>query len=297
MMLAAVSSDIWRYQPHPEVWLLIGGLVALGFYATRVIGPTVVTDGPVVTRRQKRFFAGAVVLLWLASDWPMHDISEEYLYWVHMVQHMLFTLVIPPMLLLAMPEWLARLLVSRDGSSGVWLRRLAYPVVAGLAFNLLTAATHAPAVVNFSVDNGPFHYLVHTVVFLSALLMWVPVVGPLPELRISLPAQALYLFLMSIVPTVPGAWLTFADNAVYSAYDHPVRLWNMTVIADQQAAGMIMKLIGGLFLWSIIALRFFQWSNKPNHDRVMRKAGSPTLTYEQVAKAFEESQPATEPKR
>ena len=58
-----------------------------------------------------------------------------------------------------------------------------------------------------------------------------------------------------------------------------------------------MKLIGGLYLWSSSRLRFFQWSNKPDHDRVMRKAGSPTLTYEQVAKAFEASQPATEPKR
>ena len=97
---------------------------------------------------------------------------------------------------------------------------------------------------------------------------------------------------MSIIPTVPGAWLTFADSAVYSAYDHPVRLWNTTVLNDQQAAGMIMKVIGGTYLWSIIALRFFQWSAQPNHDRVMRKVGDPTLTYADVAKAFEESEPA-----
>lgn len=290
-MLAAVA-DVWRFQPHPEVWLLIAGVVGLGFYATRIIGPRAAGDGPVVTRAQRRWFAAAVALLWMASDWPMHDISEEYLYWVHMVQHMLFTLIIPPMLLKATPEWLARLIVSRDGTAGTWIRRLTYPVVAGLLFNLVTGLTHAPLVVNTSVDNGPFHYLVHTVVFASALLMWIPVVGPLPELRISKPAQALYLFLMSVIPTVPGAWLTFADDAVYSAYDHPVRLWGTTVAHDQQAAGMIMKVVGGLYLWTWIAMRFFQWSAQPNHDRVMRKAGEKTLTYQQVAEAFEATEPA-----
>lgn len=290
--MVAAASDVWRFQPHPEVWLLIAGIVALGFYATRVIGPRVMHNGAIVTRNQKRWFTGAVVLLWLASDYPMHDVSEEYLYWVHMVQHMLFTLVIPPMLLKATPVWLARLIVSPTGTSGVWIRRLAYPIVAGLLFNLVIGLTHAPLIVNTSVENGPFHYSVHTVVFLTAILMWVPVAGPLPELRISLPAQALYLFLMSVVPTVPGAWLTFADSAVYSAYDHPVRLWGTSVINDQQTAGMIMKVVGGFYLWAIIAKRFFQWSNQSSDDRVMRKAGDTVLTYEQVAKAFEESEPA-----
>ena len=68
----------------------------------------------------------------------------------------------------------------------------------------------------------------------AALLFWIPVCGPFPELRISPPAQMIYLFVTSIVPTVPGAWLTFADGAVYSAYDIPNRLWGISVTSDQQ---------------------------------------------------------------
>ena len=30
----------------------------------------------------------------------------------------------------------------------------------------------------------------------------------------------IYLFAQSFVPTVPAAWLTFADGAVYKSYDH-----------------------------------------------------------------------------
>ena len=70
----------------------------------------------------------------------------------------------------------------------------------------------------------------------------------------------IYLFLMSVVPTVPGAFLTFAQDAVYSAYDHQVRLWGIGVQADQQAAGLIMKLVGGMYLWTWIGVLFFRWA-------------------------------------
>ncbi len=54
-------------------------------------------------------------------------------------------------------------------------------------------------------------------------MMWTCVCGPIAEWRISLPGQMIYLFLMSVVPTVPGGWLTFATGPLYSAYDHPAR--------------------------------------------------------------------------
>ena len=106
-MIAAV--DPWRFHAHPEVWLLIAGIIGLALYATRVIGPKVVRDGsPIVTGRQKFWFVFGVVMLWVAADWPVHDIGEHYLYSVHMAQHLLLTMVVPPLFLLATPTWLAR---------------------------------------------------------------------------------------------------------------------------------------------------------------------------------------------
>jgi putative membrane protein len=70
----------------------------------------------------------------------------------------------------------------------------------------------------------------------------------------------LYLFTTSLVPTVPGAWLVFAEGAVYSAYDIPARLWGISVTTDQQVAGAIMKLGAGTYLWVIIAVLFFRWA-------------------------------------
>lgn len=273
-MLVAAGVDFWRWQPHPEVWVLVGGVTALAVYALSVVGPKVVPKGqPVATGQQKVWLGLGIMLLWLASDWPLHDIAEEYLFSAHMIQHMLLTYFVPPVLLLATPEWLARLVLGRGRAKRVFYF-LARPVPAALIFNGFLLLTHAPGVVNLSVQNPVVHYLVHTGLVSSAFLLWMPVCGPLPELRISYPAQMLYLFVTSIIPTVPAGWLTFADGVVYSAYDVPARLWGISVTSDQQAAGAIMKLVGGSFLWVIITLRFFQWAAKfSDTDKAADQAG------------------------
>ena len=102
---------------------------------------------------------------------------------------------------------------------------LCRPVVAGLSFNAVVIITHVPVVVNESVANGPFHYGLHVLVVSLALLMWMPVCGPFREFHMQPLGKCIYLFLQSIVPTLPAAWLTFADGAVYSSYDKPYRLW------------------------------------------------------------------------
>jgi putative membrane protein len=241
------------------VLLLVGAVVAMGVWAVRVIGPKVVPAGePIVSAGQRRWFAAGVGVLLVASMWPMHDISEQRLYAVHMVQHTLLAFVVPPMFLLATPRWLAELVVGR----GTWLRHLCHPVVAGGTFSVVTIFLHWQWTVNTSVTNGAVHYGLHVLLVTVALLMWVPVCGPLHELRLSLPGQMIYLFIMSIIPTVPAAWLTLADGAVYEAYDHGPRLWGLSVTTDQQLAGLFMKLVAGFYLWGIIIVLFFRWAGQ-----------------------------------
>jgi putative membrane protein len=298
LLAAARESDFWRWQPHPEVWLLVGGVTVLAIYALRVVGPKVVPAGaPVISRSQLAWLALGVALLWFASDWPMHDIAEEYLFSVHMTQHMLLTFVVPPVFLLATPEWLARLVLGHGQAKRAFYR-LARPVPAAIAFNALQLLTHWPGVVNTSVDNALVHYVVHAALVATAFLLWIPVCGPLPELRISYPAQMLYLFVTSIVPTVPAAWLTFAEGSVYSAYDIPERLGDISVTTDQQVAGLIMKLVGGGFLWLIITIRFFQWASKfSDTDRAVDQAGpAHDLTWADIEREFEEHPPPPEPR-
>ncbi|HKA85627.1 MAG TPA: cytochrome c oxidase assembly protein [Acidimicrobiales bacterium] len=297
LLAAAGGTDFWRWQPHPEVWVLVGSVIVLAIYALRVVGPKVVPPGtPAISRSQLAWLVLGVALLWFASDWPMHDIAEEYLFSVHMTQHMLLTFAVPPAFLLATPEWLARLVLGHGRLKRAFFT-IARPVPAAVAFSALQLLTHWPGVVNTSVENALVHYVVHAALVSTAFLLWIPVCGPLPELRISYPAQMLYLFVISIVPTVPSAWLIFAEGSVYSVYDIPQRLWGISVTTDQQVAGLIMKLVAGGFLWLIITIRFFQWASKfSDTDRAIDQAGpAHDLTWADVEREFDEHPPPPEP--
>lgn len=253
-----VDAAPWRYQFHPEVWILVAFLTGAYIYMVKAIGPKAVPAGqPAVTKRNKIAFGAAMLMLWIASDWPMHDISEEYLYSAHMLQHMILSYFMPPLVLLATPTWLMRVLIG-DGKLYRGVRFLTKPIVAGVLFNVVIMVTHVPGVVTASVDSGPLHYSLHFAVVMLSLLMWMPVCGPLPEVHIGPLGKCIYLFLQSVVPTVPAAWLTFAEGTVYKSYDIPVRVFGWSVEIDQQLAGAVMKLAGGIFLWTIVIYIFFK---------------------------------------
>lgn len=315
-MIAAIpqATGVWRYQIHPEVWVLVIGLTVLYVWAVRVVGPKVVPAGEkVVSRRNLVCAVAGIVLLWLSSDWPMHDVGERYLYAVHMVQHTLITLVVPPLALLAVPRWLADLILG-DGRVREVVRVASIPVVAAIGYNAMVIAGHWPALVNASVENGALHYLVHVLLVVTALLMWMPVCGPIEEWRMGTPGKMVYLFLMSVIPTVPGGWLTFAENAVYTSYDTATRAYGISVQDDQQAAGMFMKIFAGGWLWLLITALFFRWAiqhrreeealdrasrNRPSGhaDRADAANEDVPLTYDDVTAAFAESEAMPEPQR
>ena len=218
-------------------------------------------DRPVGTRRAL-FFGLGVASLWIGADWPIHQIAERSLLSVHMVQHMLFTFIGPPLLLMGLPPWMLRKVFARPGALKV-LARVTKPLVALVVFNAVIAISHWPALVDLSLRVALVHLAVHVALVVTALMMWWPVIGPLPETgRLSEPAKMLYLFGQSILPTVPASFLTFAEGTVYEFYAEVPRLWGSTVVGDQQLAGLIMKIGGGLLLWSIIAVIFFKWSAK-----------------------------------
>ncbi|MEI7619502.1 MAG: cytochrome c oxidase assembly protein [Actinomycetota bacterium] len=309
-MLAAfdITADPWAFQLHLEVWGLVAFLIGAWVYSVRVIGPRAVgPGGVVVTNRQKWLFVFTMIMLWGASDWPVHDIGEKYLYSVHMFQHMVLAYLLPPLALLSMPEWLLRLIVGQ-GRGYTFVKFMSKPAVAGVLFNLTVMVTHIPGVVNTSTQIGVLHYSIHFLLVMSALLMWMPVLGPFKELHISYPARMGYLFLQSIVPTVPAGWLTFAEGPVYKHYNVPVRVWGLTVANDQQIAGAIMKVGGSFYLWGIIIYMYFgPYKDGANLDSsYIRKRGAAAnaaagdadmLTYEHVTSVFDKVPPAPEPER
>ncbi|MBA3629523.1 MAG: cytochrome c oxidase assembly protein, partial [Actinobacteria bacterium] len=151
MLLAGVTAATpWVWVPHPDVWLLVGLLGGGYGWALRTLGPRLAPPGgPAATRGQKSAFFLGLVALWIGADWPMHELSEGFLYSAHMVQHMLFTFVAPPLLLLGAPKWMLRVILSPPRLMAA-VQKLSKPFIALLLFNGLIALTHWPALVNAS---------------------------------------------------------------------------------------------------------------------------------------------------
>ena len=261
-----------NWHPHYDVWLVLGPFGIAYWFAIKKWGATNrVAERPAATVKQVVSFYVGLLLLWIGADFPLHELSEDYLFSMHMVQHTLFTLVAPPFLLMGTPRWLLRKILQPKWAFGA-ARALTKPFVGLVAFNTIIVVTHWPALVNLSVASEPVHFLVHLVVFSVSIMMWFPVIAPLPELaRLSEPAKMVYLFLQSVIPTVPASFLTFASTPMYSAYADVPRLWGMDVLTDLRVAGLIMKLGGGLLLWLAIAIIFFRWSareERAQHEEV-----------------------------
>jgi putative membrane protein len=248
------------WHPHPEVWALIITMEGAYLWALRRLAPE---GGPLaeepVRRTQVVAFTLGVAALWVAADWPLHDLSEGYLFSVHMVSHMLISLVAPPLLLFGTPSWLLRRILSPRPLNWA-IRTLARPFMALVIFNGWIVLSHWPAVMEFSLYHHWFHFFAHVILLLTAVLMWWTVISPLPEMpTLSYPGRMMYLFLQSIVPTVPASFLTFGNTPLYHFYTTVPRIWHISVMTDQLVSGLVMKLGGGAILWTFLGLIFFKW--------------------------------------
>lgn len=256
-----MTLPVWH--PHPDVWLVLGS-VAVGYVLLcrrheRLTGEA--TPG-----RTRQLFLGGMALLFVASEWPTHDLAERYLYSAHMVQHMVYTLVAAPLLVAGTPAWLARAVLRP-----ALLRRafgfLVRPLPALVLFNGVLLFTHWPEVVGASVGSELTHFSLHVLIVFSGYVMWWPIVSPLPELPpLSPPVQMLYLFFQSLAPTIPASFLTFGQEPLYPIYATFPRIWGWSALTDQLIAGLTMKIVGGAILWVVIATVFFRWANREQRE-------------------------------
>jgi putative membrane protein len=249
----------WAWSLHPSVLLGTGILGALYFYT---IGPLRRRRGwgPPPPRWQIMSFCAALVVLLLSLNGPVHDLSDYYLFSVHMVQHLVLTLVFPPLLIAGLPEWALRPLLVRKGVLPV-VRLLTRPWFAALLFTASIAVWHLPPFYDLMMQDHEVHIATHLMFMATATLMWWPVMGRLPELPRLPPGLAmLYLFLVGIPMQMVGAFITFADEVLYPWYLGAPPTWGLSALEDQQLGGLLMWVPGNLYMFAAIGVLFFQWA-------------------------------------
>lgn len=263
---ASRTVDPWALHIHIDVLILVGAMVGAYLLAIHRLGPTLAPEGaPVVTRRQGWQFGTGAVLMLVFAFWPIHDIAEDYLFSVHMVQHTVFSLVMTALLLLGTPAWLLSWIIRPVLPV---MRKLTRPIPATLLFNGFIAISHAKFWVNYTVTHELGHFGAHLLLVFVSAVMWLPVVHRLPGLpSMSHPVKMGYLFLQSVLPNVPTAFLVFAETGVYSWYVAAPRLFGISAIDDQQIAGAVMKVGGTMIIWSTIVVMFFRWYQESERDK------------------------------
>lgn len=266
--------DAVAFEWQPDVWLLTAA-IGIGYvWALRHLAPARHRGDPATRRQRCLFFAGLAALT-LSATWPLDTIGDDYLFSIHMLQFLLMTLVAAPLLLAGIPGWLLRELTLPLRPV---LTRLARPLVALLSFNLVLVITHWPLLVDLYARIDAVHFGMHVLWVGTGLLFWLPVLSPIPEYRrLPEPVQMGYLFLSSVLPTVPASFLTWAESPFYDAYTNAPRLWGITAVQDIQAAGLIMKVGGGFLLWSVITVIFFRWAATQDDRRRAGVAGADRL--------------------
>jgi len=213
-----------------------------------------------VDPRQTLIFTSAILITLFSLVSPLHVLSDTYLFSAHMLQHVLLTLIVPPMFILGTPKWIFRkILLARYL---FWLSRIfTNPFITFILFNMVFSLWHIPEMYNLSLSNRLVHISEHLMFIATATLMWWPITSPIPELpRLSYPFQMMYLFLLSIFQIVVFAPITFSNFPIYKLYADAPRVWSsISPLADQQIGGIIMKLSGSLIFITLIIVAFFRW--------------------------------------
>lgn len=264
------------WQPHFDVW---GLLVVLGvgyWWAERRLRPLLRPSPEPASRKQWVLWYAGVLTIWLSADWPVHDLAEESLFTFHMIEHMFIGYVVPPLLLSGMPRWMAARTLGHPAVVRV-LRPLANPVAGFFLLNGAIVAVHVPDVVALQNTNEPLHFLIHVGLFVAGILGFLPVFSPVDAIpRLTPPMQMLYLFVNTIIPTVPASFLTFSNISLYPVYGDAGAAFGLTPIEDQTIAGLFMKLAGGFYLLGLIGAIWIRWIREERAwDAIERELAEP----------------------
>jgi putative membrane protein len=265
----------WAFDPLVTIPLLLVGAAYL--WAVRHVDRAHPTN-TVPWSRVVAFVAGLV-----AIEIALQSIIERYdttLFSVHMVQHILLTLVAPPLLVLGAPITLALRVARPEVRRNVALpilhsrlvRFLSFPVTAWLLFASVMWGTHFSPIFNESLEQPFVHQLEHLAYLAAGLLFWWPAVGVDPSpWRLPHPLRVMYLFLQMPQNTFLALAIYSAAAPLYPHYAAINLFWGPDPLADQQIAGGLMWIIGDIVFIVAIVLTVVGWMRAEEREAVGRE--------------------------
>jgi cytochrome c oxidase assembly factor CtaG/cytochrome c2 len=261
----------WSFEP----WIVASLAVAMVWYCIglqrirRRVG-----SGRIARIDAVAAFAAGIGVLVIALLSPIDRFGEQ-LFSVHMVQHLLLIMVAAPLLAWSRPTlvfiW-AFPLRGRKGVGRAWtgaglrgaIRGIMHPLPVWLLFTGSFVFWHFPRPYGWALANEWVHAAEHLSFFVTALMFWTIVFEPATTRRLSYGATLVFVSTNAILSGLPGALMILAPRPLYTVHAAGVAAWHLTLIQDQQLAGLIMWIPGGLVYVIAVCFVFVRWLAEPD---------------------------------
>jgi putative membrane protein len=252
-----------------------------------IIGPwsSKFKDSNPVTTKQQILFVVGILALYISKGSPV-DLLGHIMFSAHMTQMAVLYLIVPPLLILGIPDWLWKAIIYRPVIKP-FLKVFTSPIIALILFNGVFSLYHVPLVFDFVKTDPVYHATMTTIIFFGAMFMWWPLLNTLPDWRSLTGIKKVgYIFANGVLLTPACALIIFATDPLYVTYSEP-QAWinalqlcvpadtlsglNLTgpemfntlpLVEDQQLGGVVMKIIQEIVYGTILAYIFFQWARK-----------------------------------
>jgi putative membrane protein len=223
-------------------------------------GLTLAREGRPVPRWRVWCFAAGMLLITVAFLSPLGHLDGE-LVLAHMAQHLLMGDLGALLIVLGLTGPLLQPLLSNRWLG--WLRHLAHPLVALPLWAADLYVWHLPVLYQAATDHSAIHALQHSCFIGFGVLMWMPLVGPLPQPQwFRIPAKIGYLIAVRFTGIVLGNVFMWSNSVFYPDYAPGESRWHIAAVTDQSIAGVIMMVEGGFVTLGVLSWLFLEWAKQ-----------------------------------
>lgn len=276
-----------QYFSFAEVWgtWQLALAVAIGAVYLTLTGPkrTWFAGSEPVTAGRKSLFLLGVAVYYFANGGPL-NLLGHLMFSAHMTAMSLAYMLAPPLMLLGIPGWMVRPLLSMKVVGKV-IKGLTHPLISVVCFNMLFSFYHLPLIHDYVMTNYTIHTLFFIALLIAAFMMWWPIITPVPEVKgLSELKKMGYIFANGVLITPACALIIFASTPVFATYNDP-QMWAkamgycipgntqflldnfngpeffslLDAREDQQLGGVIMKIFQEITYGAALAYIFFNW--------------------------------------
>jgi putative membrane protein len=252
--VTSVHPDIkWTFAPA----ILLSVALWAGVYVWRFRQARREAGGRGAGWKQALAFAAFVAVLLVALVSPIDALGEDYLFSMHMTQHILLGDIAPLLLLLSLSRVIMRPATRRFHAIERKLGRLASPYTFIAIWFALLYFWHIPALYVAAIEHPAVHALEHLSFFTAGVAVWWPLIQPVPmRYKLSGLGTLAYVLAAKLGLGMLGLYLTWSNSVAYGYYEHVPRIWGLTAVEDQNVGGAIMMLEQSLVLVSVFSILF-----------------------------------------